>query len=79
MEVDQCYIACLSSFGLTSIMVYVFSVHRPFISNKEKADVSFFLFPYSKCMEVDQMVHSAFIVFWPYKDNGICFLFSAVS
>ena len=43
MEVDQWYIARLSSFGLANIMVYVFSVQRRFISNKEIGNVSFFL------------------------------------
>ena len=33
-----------------------FSIQHRFIANKEKGDMSFFLFPYSKCMEVDQFV-----------------------
>ena len=31
-----------------------FSVQWRFIANWEKGDIFFFLFPYSKCMEVDQ-------------------------
>ena len=31
-----------------------FSVQCRFIANKEKGDISFFLFPYSKCMEEDR-------------------------
>ena len=52
MEVDQWYIKHLSSFGLTSILVCIFSVQCRFLANKGKGDISFFLF--SKCMKVDQ-------------------------
>ena len=56
MEVDQWYIARFPSVGLTctSRMVNMFCP-MPFHSDKGKGNIPFFIFPYSKFMEVDQL------------------------
>ena len=51
MEVDQWYIARLSSSGLKSILVYSF---WPVPFHSEYGKRRHFLFPYSKNMDVDQ-------------------------
>ena len=68
MEVDQWCIARLSSFGHRSILVYVFSVQCRFIANKETFPFS--LFETHGCRSI---VHSDFVILWPYKHSGICF------
>ena len=76
MEVDQWFIARLSSFGFTSVMVYVYLSNA--VSQCEKREQwksKHFLFPFTS-FEMHggrSMMYSAFVVIWPYKNNGICF------
>ena len=60
----------LSSFGLTSIMVYVFRSNAVSLRIRKKETFPFSLF---EMHGAGSMVYSAFVVFWPYKHKGLCF------
>ena len=51
-----------------------FSVQCRFILNKEKDDISIFLFLFFVMHGGRSMIYCAFVIFWPHKHNGIRFL-----
>ena len=56
-----------------------FSVQRRFIANKEKGYISFFLFPYSKCMMLDHWYKAHLSSFGLTSIKVYVFLSNAVS
>ena len=70
MEVDQWSIARLSSFGHTSILVYVFLSNAVLKRIMKKETFPFSLF---EIHGARSMVYSAFVVFWPHKYKDIWF------
>ena len=70
MKIDQWFISHLSSFYLTSIIVYVFPYKTISYRIRKMETFPFSLF---EMHGGRSMVYGAFVVFWPYKHDGICF------